>query len=90
MDRVDADTAMQIWERILDQVVRRESIDLSSVSYDGTNAYTVIDTFNVRCSIAKRGKNKQGRSNLRQVSYALFCSSDGHFPLYYDVWKRSR
>jgi len=90
MDRVDADTAMQIWQRILVQLVRRESIDLSSISYDGTNFYTFIDTFNVRCSIAKRGKNKQGRSNLRQVSYALFCSSDGHIPLYYDVYEGNR
>jgi len=90
MDRVDADTAIQIWELILGQVVRRESIDLSSVSYDGTNFYTFIDTFNVRCSIATRGKNKQGRCNLRQVSYALFCSSDGHIPLYYDVYEGNR
>jgi transposase len=90
MDRVNADTAIEIWQRILDQVVRRESIDLSSISFDGTNFYTFIDTFNVRCSIAKRGKNKQGRSNLRQVSYALFCSSDGHIPLYYDVYDGNR
>jgi len=90
MDRVNADTAIKIWQRILEQVVRCESIDLSSISYDGTNFYTFIDTFNVRCSIAKRGKNKQGRSNLRQVSYALFCSSDGHVPLYYDVYDGNR
>ena len=90
MDRVDADKAIKIWQRVLELVVRRESIDLSSVSYDGTNFYTFIDTFNVRCSIAKRGKNKQGRSNLRQVSHALFCSSDGHIPLYYDVYDGNR
>ena len=90
MDRVDADKAMQIWQQVLHRTVKRESIDLSSVSYDGTNFYTFIDTFNVRCSIAKRGKNKQGRSNLRQVSYALFCSADGHMPLYYDVYEGNR
>ncbi|MDY6909378.1 MAG: hypothetical protein SWC40_05475 [Thermodesulfobacteriota bacterium] len=54
------------------------------------NFYTFIDTFNVRCGIAKRGKNKQGRCNLRQISYALFCASDGHMPLYYDVYEGSR
>jgi transposase len=71
-------------------VVKREQIDLSSLLYDGTNFYTFIDTFNVRCEIAKRGKNKQGRSNLRQVSYALFCCSDGHLPLFYDVYEGNR
>jgi transposase len=71
-------------------VVKVENIDLSSISYDGTNFYTFIDTFNVRCKMAKRGKNKQGRSNLRQISYALFCASDGHMPLYYDVYEGNR
>ena len=90
MGRVDADTAMAIWKRILSRVVKAEDIDLSSISYDGTNFYTFIDTFNVRCKMAKRGKNKQGRSNLRQISYALFCASDGHMPLYYDVYEGNR
>jgi transposase len=90
MGRVNAETAMEIWKRILSRVVKTEEIDLSSVSYDGTNFYTFIDTFNVRCKMAKRGKNKQGRSNLRQISYALFCASDGHMPLYYDVYEGNR
>lgn len=90
MDRIDAETAPAIWENIIKGVVRREGIDLSSLLYDGTNFYTFIDTFNIRCEIAKRGKNKQGRSNLRQVSYALFCCTDGHMPLFYDVYEGNR
>jgi len=90
MDRIDADTAAAIWKNILMDVVEREGLDLSSISYDGTNFYTFIDTFNLRCQIAKRGKNKQGRSNLRQVSYALFCCADGHMPLFYDVYEGNR
>lgn len=90
MDKIDADTALSIWKGILKRVVRSRDIDLSRVSYDGTNFYTFIATFNVRSSLAKRGKNKQGRSDLRQVSYALFCSADGHMPLYYDVYEGSR
>ena len=90
MDRISGDQAMEIWKNIIKGVIKREKIDLSSVSYDGTNFYTFIDTFNVRCQIARRGKNKQGQSNLRQVSYALFCSADGHVPLFYDVYEGSR
>jgi transposase len=90
MDRMDADQALLAWKRILAGVVEREKVDLSSISYDGTNFYTFIDTFNTRCHIARRGKNKQGQSNLRQVSYALFCSADGHIPLYYDVYDGNR
>ena len=90
MDRIDGDQPLAIWRRIVKGVVKREAIDLSSVCYDGTNFYTFIDTFNMRCETAKRGKNKQGRDNLRQVSYALFCSADGQFPLFYDVYEGNR
>lgn len=90
MDKIQGDTAASIWKSILKGVVQREEIDLSSVSYDGTNFYSFIDTFNMRCKVAKRGKNKQGRNNLRQVSYALFCSGDSHIPLFYDVYEGNR
>ena len=90
MDKISGDAVLSIWKSILKGVAKREAIDLSSISYDGTNFYTFIDTFNVRCHIAKRGKNKQGRNNLRQVSYALFCSEDGHIPLFYDTYDGNR
>ena len=90
MDRIDGDKALTIWKNILSGVIKREGIDLSSVSYDGTNFYTFIDTFNTKCEIAKRGKNKQGRNNLRQINYALFCSADGHMPLFYDSYEGNR
>jgi len=90
MDRIDSQTAQAIWQQLLDATLQREQIQLSEVCYDGTNFYTFIDTFNLRCHVAKRGKNKQGRCNLRQVSYALFCTSDGHLPLFYDVYEGNR
>ena len=90
MDRIEPATAQAIWQQLLAQVLQREQIELSQICYDGTNFYTFIDTFNLKCPIAKRGKNKQGRCNLRQVSYALFCSTDGQLPLFYDVYEGNR
>ena len=90
MDRLDADRALAIWKRVLAGVVEREALDLASVCYDGTNFYTFIDTFNTRCALAQRGKNKQGRANLRQISYALFCAAEGSIPLFYDCYEGSR
>lgn len=90
MDKIKYETVLSIWKNILKKAIAREKIDLSSISYDGTNFYTFIDTFNTRCDIAKRGKNKQGRSNIRQVSYALFCSEDNHIPLYFDTYDGNR
>lgn len=90
MNKIDAEKAHAIWKNILSGVIKREEIDLASVSYDGTNFYTFIDTFNTKCQMAKRGKNKQGRNNLRQINYALFCSADGHIPLFYDSYEGNR
>ena len=90
MDKISSEKAQRIWKGIIKGVLEREQIDLSSVSYDGTNFYTFIDTFNMKCTVAKRGKNKQGRSSLRQVGYALFCTADGHIPLMYDVYEGNR
>jgi len=90
MHKINDNNISTIWENIILNVIKKEKIDLSSVSYDGTNFYTFIDTFNTKCDIAKRGKNKQGRSNLRQVSYALFCTADGHIPLYYELYEGNR
>jgi transposase len=86
MSKISEKVGLSIWKNIIKGVIKREEIDLSSVSYDGTNFYTFIDTFNMRCQIAKRGKNKQGCNKLRQISYALFCCADGHIPLYYNVY----
>lgn len=90
LGKIDAATALAIWKSLLHGVVRREQLNLASISYDGTNFYTFIDTFNTRCQVARRGKNKQGRNNLRQISYALFCTADGHLPLFYDVYEGNR
>jgi transposase len=44
----------------------------------------------VQNHLAQRGKNKQGRANLRQVSYALVCAAHGQWPLYYEVYEGNR
>ena len=48
------------WQTLVDTVIDEEEIDLSCVSYDGTNFYSFIGSFNTRCSLAKRGKTSKG------------------------------
>jgi transposase len=90
MDRIPQPACSVLWRDIFQGVLHREGVSLESICYDGTNFYTFIDTFNDRCDLPRRGKNKQGRANLRQVSYALFCCADGHLPLFYDVYEGNR
>ena len=87
LERLKPEDCQKIWGNLIKGVIHQEKIDLSSILYDGTNYYTFIDTFNARCSLAKRGKNKQGRSNLRQINYSLFCTANGHIPLLYDIYE---
>lgn len=90
MSVIEKDKINQVWMKLINAVLDKEKIDLSCVSYDGTNFYSFIGSFNMRCSLAKRGKNKQGRRDLRQVNYALFCSRKDHLPLYFDIYEGNR
>jgi len=90
MDMITPEISEDSWQAIIEEVTAKEDIDMSSISYDGTNFYSFINTFNTRNQIAQRGKNKQGRDNLRQISYGLFCTRDGQIPLYYDVYEGNR
>jgi len=54
--------------------------------YDATNFFTFIDTFNDASELARRGRNKQHRDDLRQVSLALLVIHDCHLPLFHKVY----
>lgn len=81
MDRVSLEAIESIERDITVQMVRDFDIDLKRVLFDGTNFFTYIDTFNERCTIAQRGKSKEGRRALRIVGLALLVSADFHVPL---------
>jgi len=90
MSSIEEDKILLTWMKLINSILDRENIDLSCASYDGTNFYSFIGSFNARCSLAKRGNNKQGRCDLRQINYALFCTRKDHFPLYFDVFEGNR
>ena len=48
MDKIKDDDAMSIWKNVVKRVTENEIVDLSSVSYDGTNFYTFTDPFRFR------------------------------------------
>ena len=81
MDRVSPQAIEWIERDITVQMVRDFDIDLKRVLFDGTNFFTFIDSFNERCTLAQRGKSKEGRRALRIVGLALLVSADFHVPL---------
>ncbi|MGM0650071.1 MAG: IS1634 family transposase [Bacteroidota bacterium] len=87
MDKINEADIPKIWMNIIDNALKTQQIDLEKICYDATNYYTFIGSFNQKCNIAKRGKNKQGRTNLRLINYALFCSNQDQIPLYFDTYE---
>ena len=62
-------------------MVETYEVDVSGLVLDMTNFATYIDSDNERAPIARRGKAKQKRNDLRLVGLGLVVSTDGGIPL---------
>lgn len=87
MDRVSPEAIVAIERDLVAHMVREFDIDLRRVLFDATNFFTFIDTFNDRCTLAQRGKGKEGRTALRIVGLALLVSADFHVPLMHRTYQ---
>jgi transposase len=81
MHRVSAEAIVASERDLTEHLVREFDVDVRQVLFDATNFFTFIDTFNERCTLAQRGKSKEGRAALRIVGLALLVSTDFHVPL---------
>jgi transposase len=87
MHMVPVSAIPKIEKEISQKVIELYNLNLRFLIYDTTNYYTFIDTFNERNHIAKRGKNKQKRYDLRQVNLALAVTRDFHIPLFHKLYE---
>jgi transposase len=62
-------------------------LDIDRILYDTTNYFTYIDTANENASIAKRGKSKQKRNDLRQVGLAMAVTKKDKIPVYHHSYE---
>jgi hypothetical protein len=69
-------------EALLARIRERFPLGERFLVYDTTNYYTFIHTFNSRPSLPQRGRNKQKRADLRQLSLALVVDEEQGLPLY--------
>ena len=92
-DAMHAVTVEQLEEasrRIAVRIVQASGADVSSVALDMTNFATFIATGNGRAPIARRGKAKQKRSDLRLVGLGLVVTRDGGLPLSWHAYPGDR
>jgi transposase len=76
-----------IQRELLRRIQQRFFLGEQFLVYDTTNYYTFIHTFNSRPSLPQRGKNKQKRTDLRQISLALVVDEERGLPLYYRCYE---
>ena len=72
---------------LLARIRERFPLGARFLVYDTTNYYTFIHTFNSRPCLPQRGKNKQRRGDLRQISFALVVDEEQGLPLYYRCYE---
>jgi transposase len=89
MDLMSVEKIRAIETELTQHMVHEFNMDLSCLLYDATNFFTFIDTF-TEGELAQRGKNKQGRMNLRQIGLALLVTRDFHIPLLHEIYAGNR
>lgn len=85
MSLLNKEKIRTIEKQLGEQMIEEFKIELGCLLYDATNFFTFIDSF-TKGSLAKRGKNKQGRANLRQVNLGLVVTKDFHIPLLHEIY----
>jgi transposase len=87
MDEISAETLEAIEAELTQRVVEKFQIKLDLLFFDPTNFHTYIASDNQRSQLARRGRNKQKRFDLRQISIALLAARDGLIPLCSQVYQ---
>lgn len=87
MNNIDEDKILEAEIKIFNKVSSIFKIDISKLALDYTNYYTYIASNNTRNTIAQRGKNKQKRYDLRQVSMGVMVAKDCAIPILAHTYK---
>ena len=83
MDALPVEAIAPIERAVIQRVFSQYQIQTDTLFFDTTNFFTYVATTNTRCSIARRGKSKQHRNDLRQVGMALVVSREDLIPLFH-------
>jgi transposase len=90
MNAVPVEKLAVIEQELVREVVRIEELQLQALAYDTTNFYTHIASTNLRPKLPQRGKNKQGRHDLRQMGLALVVDQVTQLPLAHVLYEGAR
>ena len=81
MDDITEEDLIKAEDAITKRILELFDFDLDRIALDYTNYFSYISSTNEKCTIAKRGKNKQKRNDLKQYSMALITTKEMGLPL---------
>lgn len=90
MDALPVEAIERIEETLLRRVKQAYSLEGETLYFDTTNFFTFIATTNERCTLAQRGKNKQKRTDLRQVGLAMVVTPKDYVPVFHVTYQGNR
>ncbi len=87
MDALPEESIAEIEREFVEKTLKTYNLQSDTLFFDTTNFFTYIDTTNLRCTIARRGKNKQKRYDLRQVGLAMVVTRNDMIPLFHHTYQ---
>lgn len=87
MDALPAEAIARVEYEVLEKVFNLFDMKRDTLFFDTTNFFTYIDSTNVRCTIAQRGKNKQKRYDLRQIGLAMVVTREDMIPVFHHTYE---
>ena len=84
-DRVSEKELEAITRKYFERIWELESPNADCLLFDTTNYYTFLAS-DTPSDLARRGKSKDGRHNLRQIGLGLLVARDSKLPLYYSAY----
>lgn len=87
MEALPTDVIPFIEQDIVANLLEKEKISLDVLLCDTTNFFTYIDSANHKCTIAQRGRNKQKRTDLRQLGLLLLVSRQDQIPILHKIYQ---
>jgi len=90
MDNINETELAAAEDAIINGILSKYNFGLDKIALDYTNYFSYISSSNERSELAKRGRNKQKRHDLRQFSLALITTKDSGLPLYSHIYEGNK
>jgi len=90
MDNISEVELVAAEDAITQKIFSLYDFDLEKIALDYTNYFSYVSSSNDRCTLAKRGRNKQKRHDLRQYSLALITTKESGLPLYSHIYEGNK